>query len=565
MKRNISHLTNQQFDVLVIGGGITGANIAWDATLRGLRVALVEKNDFGGATSSNSLKTVHGGLRYLQDANFRLVRKMIKERQAYLRIAPHLVRPLPVIMPTYKNKLMHSKLALGTAVKLNDLAGYDRNTGMDPARILPNSRIFSRSQLESRIPGLHDEAINGGVMWHDAQVVNTERFLLSFLLSAAEAGAVVANYVRVVEFLLERGRVSGVTAVDELTGQAVDIQARIVVNAAGPWVDELLQTLGTEGVTPKFRLSTAMNLVTRQILPDHALGIKSHFMHVLPDGSAEKRSRMLFIAPWRGYSIAGTIHTPYQGSANDNWVTERAIADFVEELNRAYPRAALQHEDVYHVHRGFLPMLPNDTDPATVKLVREGRIFDHYAESGLTGLLTVVGVKFTTARFLAEKTVNVIFHKLQRPSPACKTATTQLYGGQIRHYDTFVAAAMERWSVEMPPFQLHRLLTNYGSSHRYLLLYISENQAWAQPLTEDTAVTGAEVIHAVRAETARKLSDVVLRRTDMGSASKPSNECLEAAARLMALELGWDEKRVEKEVKEVETNYYLPDTHSAKH
>ncbi|MCP5095925.1 MAG: glycerol-3-phosphate dehydrogenase/oxidase [Chloroflexi bacterium] len=555
MKRDLAHLASRKYDLLVIGGGITGANIAWDATLRGLRVALLDKGDFGGATSANSLKTVHGGLRYLQDANIRLVRKMVKERQALLHIAPHLVRPLPVVMPTVKGKLMRGKLALGTAVKLNDLASFDRNMNMDPARSLPNGRVLSRKQLFEIMPGLADNNISGGVMWHDAQMQNTERLLLSFLLSAVESGAQVANYVRVDGFLQERKQITGVTAVDELTGTPLEVQARLVVNAAGPWVDELLSTIDVAIPQPKFHLSTAMNLVTRQILPNHAAGLTGHYMQAMLDGSAEKRSRVLFVAPWGSYSIVGTLHGPYNGRPNDEWVTDSMITDFLAEVNQAYPGAKLQREDVYHVHQGFLPMLPNDADPTTVKLIREGQVIDHYAESGLPGLITAIGVKYTTARYLAEKTVNMAFEKLQRPSPTCQTRIRRLYGGKIRHYDTFVAASMERWPMEMPPYQLRRLIQNYGSTHRQLLAYINEDVNMGQPVSADTAVTHAEVVHAVRAEMAKKLSDVVLRRTEMGAAGKPTDESLEATAIIMASELEWNEQRVEKELEEVQGNF----------
>ena len=564
MNRDVAGLTNQKFDLLVIGGGITGANIAWDATLRGLRVALVEKGDFGGATSANSLKTVHGGLRYLQDGNLRLVRKMVRERQALLCIAPHLVHPLPVVMPTMRGKLMRSKFVLGTAVKLNDLASFDRNAGMDVARALPNGTVFSRSQMMEMIPGLNDPQLSGGVMWHDAQMVNTERLLLSFLLSAVERGAQVVNYVRVTGFLQENRCVTGVTAVDELKGTRDElaeapfqIQARMVVNAAGPWIDELLEMTDAKMALPKFRLSTAMNLVTRQILPKYAIGISSHYQHPLPDGSTEQRSRVLFIAPWQGYSLVGTLHAPFNGRSDDEWVTEKMITDFIEEINRAYPAANLQREDVYQVHRGFLPMQPSGNDPATVKLIREGRVIDHFAESKLSGLITAVGVKYTTARYLAEKTVDLIFAKMKRPSPLCQTGTRPLVGGKILDYDTFLMAAMEQWPVEMPPYQLERLVRHYGTTHRQLLAYLLENEAWAQPMGEETAVTGAEIVHAVRAEMAQKLSDVLLRRTEMGVVKMPSDNTLLATAQLMASELGWNDGRIEREIEVVKNRSQL--------
>lgn len=555
MKRDLRRLTNRHYDLLVIGGGITGANIAWDATLRGLRVALIDKQDFGGATSANSLKTVHGGLRYLQDGNLRLVRKMVRERQALLRIAPHLVRPLPVIMPTVKHKFMRSLPILGTAVKLNDLTSFDRNFNLDPARTLPNGRLLSRRALLECVPGLADaDAISGGIMWHDAQMVNTERLLLSFLLSAEKAGATIANYVGVDAYLREGNQVVGVKATDQETGTTLDIHARMVVNAAGPWVDQLLHTLNIPSIQPQFRLSTAMNLVTRQILPHHAVGLTSNYVQTMPDGRVERRSRVLFMAPWRDYSLIGTLHAPYDGHPDDNWLTEKTIGDFIDEVNQAYPAARLQREDVHLVHRGFLPMIPSNADPTTVKLVREGQVVDH-AENGILGLVTAVGVKYTTGRYLAEKTVDLVYRKLQQAKATCRTRHARLVGGHIHHWDTFVMAAMEKWPLEMPPYQLERILTNYGNTHRLLLPYMLDNVAWSQPVGDDTAVTKAEIIHAVRAEMAQHLSDVVLRRTDMGSAKPPTTATLTATAELMAAELGWDKARVATEIDAVWTTY----------
>ena len=557
MKRDLLKLSAQTYDLLIIGGGITGAAIAWDATLRGLRVALLEKGDFGGATSANSLKTVHGGLRYLQEFNLPQVRKMVRERQALLRIAPHLVRPLPVILPTLKHKPMKSLPVLGTAVKLNDLVSLDRNIGMDPGQQLPNGRVLSRKALRKHLPGLaENDQVSGGILWYDAQMQNSERLTLAFIQSAVDAGASVANYLRVDNYLLDGKRVVGVQATDLENGRSLPIQASLVINAAGPWVDELLYTLRLSVPQPRFRLSTAMNLVTRQLIPDVALGINSTYVQTMENGRVERRSRVLFIAPWQNQSLIGTLHAPYaDGHPEDRWVTEPQIIDFINEINQAYPAANLQRKDVKLVHRGMLPMVPNPSDPATVKLLRSGQVVDHEQDGGVEGLLSAVGVKYTTARYLAEKTVDAAFRKLRRRIPNCRTRHARLLGGQIHHIESFTSAAMEKWPVEMPPFQIQRLLTSYGNLHRQLLPIIEEDPVNGQPLTAETAVTRAEIIHAVRDEMAIRLSDVVLRRTDMGSAGPPPAAALEACAELMADLLGWDKDRIDEEIDQVANSY----------
>lgn len=550
MNRDLARLAGQTYDLIVIGGGITGANIAWDAALRGLRVVLLEKQDFGAATSANSLKTVHGGLRYLQDGNLRLVRKMIRERQALLRIAPHLVHPLPVLMPTLRNKLMRGRLALGTAIKLNDLVSLDRNSGMDTAHVLPSGQVLSRRAALDLLPGLEDVDISGAVLWHDAQINNTERLVLAIVQSAVSAGAEVANYANVTGFLRSGNHLTGVKVSDELTGQLVQVRAHQVVNAAGPWVDQLLDDLMLPESTPRFRLSTAMNLVTRQIVSDYAVGLSSTYMHSAADGTVEERSRVLFVAPWRNYSIVGTLHAPYDGHPDDSWSNESAILDFVHEVNQAYPGAHLRREDIFRVHRGYLPMIPNDADPMTVKLLREGQITDHAHEHGIEGLITVVGVKYTTGRYLAEQVVDLVFDKLQRLSPLCQTRRRPVFGGDIDRYAAYSSTDLDQWPSEMPSHQLQRLWRSYGSVMGQLLAYIRQDDKMADLIAKDTDVTRAEIIHAVRAEMACKLGDVIFRRTEMGMAQQPSHDCIVACAQLMATELAWTGSRVEQEIEE---------------
>lgn len=554
--RDVAKLAREKYDVLVVGGGITGACIAWDATLRGLRVALVDRDDFGAATSANSLKTVHGGLRYLQDADLGQVRKMVRERQAFLRIAPHLVRPLPCLMPTYRRRLMHGKAVLGVAVRLNDLLSLDRNLGMDSARALPAGRVLDRDECLARFGGVDDPAISGGIVWYDAQMRSTERMLLSFVLSAASRGADVANYVSVTRLLVRGKRVSGAVVEDRLTGESLQIQAHVVVNAAGAWVDEILGNLGAE--EPRFHLSAAMNLVTRQVVPDVALAVRSHHGHELADGSTETRSRVLFIAPWRSYSIVGTLHVPYRGRPDDGGVSEQRIAAFLKEINSAYPPARLERCDVHHIHFGFLPSAPGSSDSGKVRLLRSGQLTDH-ADNGIDGLITSVGVKYTTARYLAERTVDLVFEKLGRLSPRCRTRYQRLLGGGILDWSSFykhaVRSMMEANTLPRPVAE--HLVDCYGSTYSEILSYVAQDPCLSETMGSDSVVTRAEVVHAIRTEMAMRLSDVVRRRTVLGDAEPPKLDVARRCAALMADELGWSEERVEQEVHDLYDEYFV--------
>ena len=229
MKRNLDKLANQTFDILVIGGGIHGAVAAWDASLRGLSVALVERGDFGSATSQNSLKIIHGGLRYLQDVNLSRVRTMAKERTIWMKIAPHLVHPLTCLTPT-RQKLSRNRLALGMALTANDLVSFDRNLKADLGKRLPKGKLISQKEFADLLPGYDISTSTGAAIWHDAQIHNSERLLLEFIISAITAGAEAANYVEATGFLTNGEHVEGIQARDLQTGQSFEIHSRLVLN-----------------------------------------------------------------------------------------------------------------------------------------------------------------------------------------------------------------------------------------------------------------------------------------------------------------------------------------------
>ncbi|MDZ7260647.1 MAG: glycerol-3-phosphate dehydrogenase/oxidase, partial [candidate division KSB1 bacterium] len=431
MKRDLAKLSNTVYDVLIIGGGIYGVTAAWDATLRGLSVALIEKGDWGCATSSNSLKTIHGGLRYLQHLDFKRMRESIHERMVLMRIAPHLIYPLPVVMPTYSYKLK-SRPAMMAALLANDLIGFDRNQLDDPHKYIPRGFTISKDKVQDYVPGYEKYNMNGGAIWYDCQCYNTERFLLSFVISAANQGADVANYVKAIGFLMDGQRVTGIKAQDTLTGETFDIRARMVVNNGGPWVDTILENLNGRLPERKFNLSTAMNLVVkRKLLDKNAAGLSGPYQYVRPDGSVYKAYRILFFAPWRDYTIIGTNHLPYQGDQDSYKVTESEIQDFLSAVNQAYPAANIKREEVTFFSGGFLPMAGQNPDTGQLILEKHYKICDHAEADRIAGLITVVGVKYTTARDVARKTIDLVFKKLGRKSPKCLTEETRLYGGQI--------------------------------------------------------------------------------------------------------------------------------------
>jgi glycerol-3-phosphate dehydrogenase len=527
MERNLEHMASQSYDLLVIGGGIYGACVAWDAAQRGLRTALVEQHDFGHATSANSLKTLHGGLRYLQDGNLPLTRTMIRERRAWLHIAPHLTRPLPFLLPTHGHG-KHSRPILAAALKLNDLVAHDRNHGLPPTHHLPASRTFSRQQAIQQIPALANLPLTGAAQWYDAQLLDSERLLLTILHAAVTAGADIANYAAAQSLLRTANRVSGANVVDCHNGRIHPITAQLTINCTGAWTDALLSA----AAAPRFSLSLATNLITRQIVPHTAVGFFSH-THT-PDG--QPRRRILFAVPWGDYSIIGTLHQPCPHTQPTFRLPEATIQAFLDEINTAWPAAALSRADVRHVQIGYLPTEGNVTDE--VHLLRQERIHDHEAEDGLPGLLTAVGVKYTTARHVAEQLVDLAAQKLARPLPPSRTATT-----------TLAAATPPANETE------RHLYGRYGLTTPQLITLLQQNPAWANPITHNPCVLAVEIIHAIRHEMAHTLTDVIRRRTPLGAAGPPPPNVLHTCAHLIAAELGWLTQKTEEEVTAVIHSY----------
>lgn len=540
MKRRISHLSDGTYDVLIIGGGIYGAAAAWDASLRGLSVALVEQNDFGGATSANSQKIIHGGLRYLQSLDVKRMRESIRERRILLRIAPHLVHPMTCMMPTY-GWGKRSRLAMRLALTLNDLVSLDRNAGLqDPAKRIPACRVISREECLRIAPGLRESGLTGGAVWHDGQIYHSERLTLAFVLSAAEAGAVVANHVRVTGFLREGSRITGVSAQDALTGAAFEIRSRVVLNTSGPWVDRVLKPLNGHARAPAARFVKAVNLITRPLPVSTGLGIASRSRRGLTPG-------LLFITPWRNRTIIGTIYTPYEGNPDQRRVTEADIQAFVSEVNAAYPAARLTRADVLGVHIGLLPAGPGG------ELARHYRFVDHARRDGVTGLLSVVGVKFTTARDVAEKAVDRIFTMLERPRPRHASRNTPLAGGRIARLDRFVTETLRTRPSWISEPVMRRLVYCYGDAYPDVLKWAAEDAGLGGRLSGSADVLRAEVVHAVRSEMAMTLADVVFRRTDLATCGSGDARTIEECSAIMAEELGWSEIRRRQELEQVRT------------
>lgn len=545
MRRDLRRLADEAYDLLIIGAGVYGAAMAWDAAQRGLKVALVDRGDIGSGTSFNNAKTVHGGIRSLQHGQYREMREYLRERRALARVAPHLVHPLPFLLPTSR-KLTRHKAPLRAYFALYDLLTSDRNEGVDPARHLPPTGLISRDECLRRHPAVDPADVTGAIVWHDCQMYSGDRVTLAYASSASRAGAAVANYVEAAALLTGRGgaaggsgdRVIGATLRDTLTGETFDVRATLTVNATGPYSSELLSSLAAVRAVPAVvpALSVAMNVIVRPIARDCAVG-----------GSAQ--GRLFFLAPWRDVTIGGTSHEPYHGAATSLRVTAAEVQAFLDDLNTAFPGARIGLDDVRLLHRGLLPSHADSTGKG-VTLLKHSRVRDH-REDGWSGLMSVVGVRYTTARHTAEQATDLAMRLLDRSPVASRTAITPLVGGDIDDYASFTRGASNE-----------RLSRLYGTERANVAAIAAEANSndqsrVAQPIGANCPVLGAEIVYAVREEMAVHLTDAVLRRTDAGSAGHPGSDALATAATLMGDILGWSDDRRREEIAAVERAYTI--------
>lgn len=536
MKRNPSHLANREYDLVVVGGGIYGAAIAREAALCGLSTALIEKGDFCSATSASSLKIIHGGLRYLQQMDIARLRNSVVERRAMLRIAPHLVHPLPCLMPT-QGHLMKGREAMFCGMLLNDILSADRNRLQDPEKFIPRCRLISRDEVCHRVPGFSPEGITGGAAWHDAYVYNSERLVTAMVRSAVEAGATAANYVKLTGFQRTGSRITAVRARDEFGGTEFDIAAKLVINAAGPWANEVLATLAPGTPAAVKGLALGLNFVLkRQILPHYSAGLRFR-------RNAGESQRLLFMMPWRGHTLAGTYYRPHHGPADSMKVTEQDIDILLSDLTHAYPSAEIKPDDIAAILPGLLPIKHTGLVNGEPALASHFSIIDHAGADAIEGLMTVVGVKYTTARDVAARTLRHALAKLGRTPARSGSDQRPLPGGTITDFNAFLDEAKAKAAAPLSGAVMEHLAFNYGRETHDLLAMGKTEPDLLKPLSPSTPVIGAEVAHAVRAEMAATLADVVLRRTDLGSAGRPAPGALEACARIMAAECGWDEAR----------------------
>lgn len=552
MKRDLKKLGSDLYDLVVVGGGITGACIARDAALRGLSAAVLEKDDFGGATSAASGKMIHGGLRYLQYGDLKRARESLHERMVFRKIAPQFVHPVPFLVPTEKS-LMKSKGMLHLGMRFYELLGIGKNSaGGEP---IPGHRVISGKGVGDLLPGMVPEGITGGILYYDCQMHNPERLTLSILMAAVDAGAVAANYVRASGLVYAGSRVAGVEAEDVLTGEQFEVRGRTVVNAAGPWVRGLTRSMGESDPFDALRFSKGIHIVTRQVTGNLALAISSRHRHA--DAILQRGGRHLFIVPWRGHSLVGTTNVAFEGKPDDKMVSEDDIIGLIDDVNDAYPGAGLRRGDVVYFYGGLYPDDTGKPSRNGYQGDRRDQVFDHEKIDGTRGLVSAVTVKYTTARKSAQTIVDLVCGKLGRGGKKCTTDKAPVYGGGIGRFEDYVASEIRNRRPPLCKETIVALVNDYGKAYRDLVDYNLDDPHWHERLHPDRPVIKAQVVYAVHEEMARTLADVVFRRTGLGTVGDPGDSCLRDIAVIMADELGWGKTRIESEVAEAK-DVFIP-------
>ncbi|NEP88158.1 MAG: glycerol-3-phosphate dehydrogenase/oxidase [Okeania sp. SIO2C2] len=555
MKRDINKLTNQEYDLLIVGGGVYGAACAWDASIRGLSVALLERDDFGWAASSNSAKIAHSGSRYLQHADFKRMRESIRERSLIADVAPHLIdQKQPFMFPIYGHGIK-GRETMTMYFAIYDLLSIDYRRKKDPARAVPNSYVISKEEVLKIMPGLNPEGLTGGVIWYEGQMHNTERLTLSRVLSASERGADVANYTEVVGFIKSGNAIVGVEAKDRVSGEIITVRAKTILNTTGAWIVKTLNLSGENSKDHNVHASKAFSFITRPLSQEHAIVISHRPIYDDEYAIINKKSNLSFAIPWRGHSLIGSLHLPCDDDPNKVTISEAEIKAYIDLINEGYPAAQLRREDILHILWGIIPA---DKKGSAAPL-KHYEILDHLQEDGWEGVISVVGVKYTTARDVAQKAIDLVLKKLKLKSVKCSTHQIPVWGGDIEYLDEFTNQAILKESERFNSEVIRHLVRTYGSNYAKVLSYLDENPAWAEVIPNSNIIQ-VEVIYAIREEMAEKLVDVVLRRTDLGTLGYPGDHSVRVCGELMAKELNWNNSRLELELQEVIDSYIIRPT-----
>jgi glycerol-3-phosphate dehydrogenase len=514
----LASLEGERFDVIVIGGGIVGAGIARDAALRGLRVALFEKHDFGSGTTAGSTRLIHGGLRYLEMLDFRLVRMDLRERETLLRIAPHLVKPLEFIIPFYRSSFFYRcKMKIG--MTLYDFLSYDKS--------LPRHHFLTPAELKKIEPNLQQQSLQGGAVYFDAQADSPERLCLENIIDACEHGAQTFNYCEVTGASRTGEVIDGVRVRDLLSDdhRDVSVKGRIVINASGAWFDRVANDLtnGSHASEPprgQIRTTKGVHIACPPVA-SRAVVIFSPV-----DG------RLMFVIPWLGHSWIGTTDTDFNDDPAKANATSKDVDYMLRSVREYFP--TLDTARIYFSNAGVRALVKEEGSESSIS--RMHRISDG-ARSGAENLISVLGGKITGYRAIAEEVIDVVCSKLNVDAP-CLTARNPLPGARTDRKPA------DGSSAGLKSQTIAHLLNLYGSRSSEIIQLATTHEHLREPLSPHTPDVAAQVIFAARTEQCARLVDFLLRRTLLGFSQDQGQSAAARAVSLLGQELAWTPGRI---------------------
>jgi glycerol-3-phosphate dehydrogenase len=529
MKGGLADINGRSFELVVIGGGMAGAGIARDAALRGYRTLLLERKDFAFGTTSRSSKLIHGGLRYLELFDVGLVRESLRERERLARLAPHLVRPLPFLVPVYRGA-KRGMLMIRIGMKLYDL--------LTPGKRTEHYRTISRDETVRLERFLDPTDLRGSGYYFDDLLLLPERLCLENVLSAQRWGAAIYNYAEVVGIESREPRAEsggwGIEARSALDGSSARVTARVVVNAAGPWADQVRRLAGVDGGARCVRTTKGIHLLLPRIT-DHAVYI-----------AAKRDDRMFFVIPWQQFTLVGTTDTDFSGDLDRLAATREEMHYLMEETRRVFPAARMRDEDVYYTYAGVRPLSFEEGKSASAV----SRAHKVIAEGPAGSFLSITGTKLTCFRSLAEEAVDQVGRLLNRGEP-CRTHRLALDGS-----DGDETIEVRLWAdipdlghrSGLQPAQVQNLLNTYGRRYPTVLAVAGRAPEMKERLCPQNPDIRAQLVYAVEHERTETLADFMLRRTGIGTSPCLGKDCCEPIARWLADLKGWDRQRTDREI-----------------
>ena len=534
--RDLAQIQRTEYDVIVIGGGINGAGVARDAAIRGLNTILVDKNDFASGSSSWSSRLIHGGLRYLEYFEFPLVRESLKEREVLLRTAPHLVTPLQLTIPIYRDR-SRPYWKIWAGMILYDIFSFDKT--------LPVHRMLPQAKFKQLFRSLDEDSLAGGSQYYDGQVTLAERLCLENILSAQNAGAVALNYMEVIELPIEDKRVTQVVCKDKLTGETVTISGSkdaVIINTAGPWIDRVCER-GSKGGEEVAIGDAKKNGGTKgsHIVVEEFPGAPGSTLYV----EAKSDGRPFFIIPWLDKYLIGTTDLAYKDDI-DNIKADNAEIDYLlQEVNNIVPTANLKRDDVKFTYSGVRP-LPNSEGKKPGSITRKHIIFDHRKE-GVNNLFSLIGGKLTTYRNVGEEMVDAALKRMKRSPIPCKTDTLPL-PGCILPGDKRIQQAIDEYESTLSIKIIDHLFFMYGARAIEVLALTKDNPALQEQISPDYPDIKAQIVYAIENESAHTLVDILRRRTTLATNGDYGMNLLPVVTETLQKHCGWSEEQKDRAI-----------------